>query len=158
MNSACSANSSFSSLSSLVPSIFRETYFGIVSLLVSLLLQDGPKKGLKMSSEAMSIVIIAIRILNNVALLDISMFQESLGCAENKLVFFHLVYQLLSFCTCSETDYGEKGNLLLNELILLIGLYTLQNKKNQEVMNWGKSPAILQQLCTLPFVYFSDTK
>lgn len=122
-------------------------------------MQDGPKKGFKLSSDAMYIVIVAIKILNDVALLDIPMFQESLGSAENKLPFFHLVYQLLTFCTSPETEFGgEKGNQLLNELILLIGLFTLQNHKNQEVVQWGKSPAILQQLCTLQFVYFSDAK
>lgn len=124
-----------------------------------MLLQDGPKKGCKISPEEMSVIAAAIKILNNVALLDLEMFQESLGSPENKLAFFHIVYQLLTLCTVSvESETFSEKTKLLHEAILLVGLYVLKNPKNQELVRWGKSPSILQQLITLPFLYFSDPK
>ena len=36
--------------------------------------------------------------------------------------------------------------------------FTLLNKDNQTVVQSGSRPSILQQLCLLPFQYFSDPK
>merc|ERR1719383_577034 len=47
---------------------------------------------------------------------------------------------------------------LLHEVILAVGYFTLLNKDNQTVVQSGSRPSILQQLCLLPFQYFSDPK
>lgn len=52
----------------------------------------------------------------------------------------------------------ERGQALLHELLLFLGYITLQTERNQEILQWGSSPTILQRLCSLPFVYFSDSK
>lgn len=43
-------------------------------------------------------------------------------------------------------------------MILLIGYFTVLNNDNQIKMELGTPPTILQQLCNLPFNYFSDKK
>ncbi len=102
--------------------------------------------------------------------------QTFLGAEDYQVEMFHLISYLLAYCASPEqqtssdsnnnnpnNNYNlanqlEKKHRLLNELILMIGYYTLQNEKNQEVVQWGKSPTILQRLCYLPFQYFIDTR
>ena len=45
---------------------------------------------------------------------------------------------------------------LLDETVLLTGLFALQDAGNQELLHWGTSPTILQRLSNLPFAYYSD--
>jgi hypothetical protein len=44
---------------------------------------------------------------------------------------------------------------LLNQVILLLGYFCMQNPSNQGMLQWGKSPTLLQRLCSVPFPYFS---
>jgi hypothetical protein len=50
----------------------------------------------------------------------------------------------------------NKFDELLHELILFIGYFSVLNADNQIKMELGTPPTILQQLCNLPFNYFSD--
>lgn len=56
----------------------------------------------------------------------------------------------------SDQQENNSNRLLLNEIILLIGYFTLRNAHNQSVLLWVKSPTILRRLCMLPFSYFHD--
>ena len=46
----------------------------------------------------------------------------------------------------------------LEHLIVLIGLYTLENEENQQRLNWGSGDTLLSRLSSLPFKYFCDEK
>ncbi len=45
---------------------------------------------------------------------------------------------------------------LLNEVLLLAGLYVLLQPANQDVLLWGRSPTILQLLAEVPFAYLVE--
>lgn len=42
---------------------------------------------------------------------------------------------------------------LLNQVLLLIGYFSVQDPSNQAMLTWGRSPSILQRLCSLPEEY-----
>jgi len=42
---------------------------------------------------------------------------------------------------------------LLNQVLLLIGYFCVQHPSNQAMLSWGRSPSILQRLCSLPAEY-----
>lgn len=69
----------------------------------------------------------------------------------------YLFNYLVSYATLDPEKTPEKLKIL-NELILLIGYFCLQNSSNQELLQHSKSPTILERLCGLPFQYFSDIR
>jgi len=72
---------------------------------------------------------------------------------------FHLLSHFLWYCTATQDEESTlKRSKLLHEIILLAGYYSLQNTRAQDLFQWGNSPTILQQLCSLPFQYFSDPR
>jgi len=140
---------------------FKDTQFaGILPLLTSLLLQKGPPRNTKnkdvndIPKAIHPLIFTAIKVINNIAMLDIVFLQVFFGCDDFQVEWYHLLHYLISY-TASGSDNDTK---MLNELILLIGYYTLQNDRNQEILQWGNSPTILQRLCALPFQYFSDAR
>lgn len=172
-------------------SVKSTEFVGIITLLDSLLLYQGSSRAPAASSFAISkdmlvISIKAIRMLNNIANLNLKMFQtlingneEShtdtrLSCNNDKAnelnsrntmsvlqtEFFHLVVFWLSFCTRKQEPSPLESDALLtsllHELILLLGYFMLDNAKNQPIVRMGQYPVILQQLLMLPFPYFSN--
>uniref|UniRef100_A0A0L8H6G3 Uncharacterized protein n=1 Tax=Octopus bimaculoides TaxID=37653 RepID=A0A0L8H6G3_OCTBM len=90
--------------------------------------------------------------LNHIATLDLQVFQQSLGEEGMSLEFRHIASYLVWYSShhlCEE---------LLHEVILCIGNFTVLNSDNQNIVQSGQSPTILQQLCSLPFQYFSDPR
>lgn len=139
---------------------------GLPSLLLTLLMvETGPSPRHKATEAALPqstwlTTILCLKILNNVGRLDLATLQAGLGDPAIRLEFHHALSLLL-------THVGATINLpqpptgldeMLAELLLLIGYYVLQNPANQETMQWGKAPTPLQQLCGLPFRYFSDPR
>ncbi|KAJ0973834.1 hypothetical protein J5N97_015799 [Dioscorea zingiberensis] len=97
-----------------------------------------------------------LKILNNLAILDITLLQSMLARSDLKMEFFHLMSFLLSHCTTKWRAANDQVGLLLLESLLLLGYFALFHPENQEVLRWGKSPTILHKVCDLPFVFFSD--
>ncbi|KAL8529438.1 hypothetical protein ACS0TY_006752 [Phlomoides rotata] len=96
------------------------------------------------------------KVLNNLALIDISFIQKMLAQPDLKMELFHLMSFILSHCTSNWGQSNDKIGTLLLESLSLLGYFALFHPKNQAVLRWGKSPTILHKVCDLPFVFFSD--
>lgn len=100
--------------------------------------------------------------------IDLEFVQVQLGDTF-QTELFHILSHILTYC-CTEvtsivdrSEIGGKGRLiraLLDETVLLIGYFTLMNVKNQEMVQFfnGRSPTLLQRLCSLPIQYFTDPR
>jgi len=96
-----------------------------------------------------------LKFLNQFALLNSSHFQSLLGSDDYQVEVFHLVNFIINYSmVLSQSDSNRCK--LIDETILLLGFYFNENTRNQEILNWGKSPTLLQKLCALPFQYFSE--
>ncbi|CAI9733996.1 phase cyclin A-associated in the endoplasmic reticulum-like isoform X1 [Octopus vulgaris] len=130
---------------------------GIVSLLYGMLLHSGVQgRGdvppAVLPAPTLAVTTAGLRMLNHVATLDLQVFQQSLGEEGMSLEFRHIASYLVWYSShhlCEE---------LLHEVILCIGNFTVLNSDNQNIVQSGQSPTILQQLCSLPFQYFSDPR
>jgi hypothetical protein len=131
---------------------------GIVSMMYGLLHSDSYpyyKNDLilkQLPANVIQILVLGFRMLNQTAFLDINMLQTLLGEESLSLQLRHITSYLLWYCT------QTSANDLLNEIILLIGYFTVLNGENQIKLELGTPPTILQLLSTLPFSYFSDQK
>ncbi|KAK9053808.1 hypothetical protein SSX86_024882 [Deinandra increscens subsp. villosa] len=131
------------------------------SLLTAVLLQANNR----LSSEQGSYVLPSnfeevatgvLKVLNNLAFIDINFIQMMLARPDLKMEFFHLMSYLLSHCTSKWGVATDQTGLLLLESLLLLGYFAMFHPENQAVLRWGKSPTILHKVCDLPFVFFSD--
>ncbi|XP_047337958.1 S phase cyclin A-associated protein in the endoplasmic reticulum-like isoform X2 [Impatiens glandulifera] len=99
-----------------------------------------------------------LKVLNNLALIDITFLQSMLGRPDLKMELFHLMSFLLSYCSSNWRVAVDRIGLLLLESLSLLGYFALFHPNNQAVLRWGKSPTILHKVCDLPFVFFSDAE
>ncbi|XP_066969549.1 calponin homology domain-containing protein DDB_G0272472 isoform X1 [Macrobrachium rosenbergii] len=128
---------------------------GVVSLLYGILLHQGGRSALpqappKLSQTTQALTIAATTLLHNLASLNLIMFQGVLGSEGISLELRHIASYLLWYCSywpCEE---------ILHNVIALVGYYAVNNKENQMVIQSGEVPSVLQQLCNLPWQYFSD--
>ncbi|XP_023529954.1 uncharacterized protein LOC111792645 isoform X1 [Cucurbita pepo subsp. pepo] len=134
---------------------------GLLSLLTAVLLQANNR----LSSEQASYILPSnfedvatgvLKVLNNLAFLDLKFIQRMLARPDLKMEFFHLMSFLLSHCSSKWTTPSDPIGLLLLESLSILGHFALFHPENQEVLRWGKSPTILHKVCDLPFVFFSD--
>ncbi|XP_076067505.1 SCAPER domain-containing protein short spindle 3 isoform X2 [Oratosquilla oratoria] len=131
---------------------------GVVSLLYGLLLHQGaPSRSAalvppQLSSPTHSLTLAGTTMLYNMALLDLNMFQAVLGGEGISLELRHIASYLIWYSShwTSET--------LLHNVITLVGFFTINNRENQMVMQSGEMPSVLQQLCNLPWPYFSEPR
>ncbi|KAK9198686.1 hypothetical protein WN944_013872 [Citrus x changshan-huyou] len=145
----------------LLSAISETGLVSLPSLLTSVLLQANNR----LSSEQALYVLPSnfeeaatgvLKVLNNLALLDITFLQRMLARPDLKMEFFHLMSFLLSHCTNKWKVANDQVGLLLSESLLLLGYFALFHPGNQAVLRWGHSPTILHKVCDLPFVFFSD--
>ena len=68
-----------------------------------------------------------------------------------------MLHYLLSYADAYIDDENVQVDVkeLLNETLLFIGYFCLENETNQTILQRGEN-CILQKLCNLPFVYFMD--
>ncbi|XP_025077165.1 LOW QUALITY PROTEIN: S phase cyclin A-associated protein in the endoplasmic reticulum-like [Pomacea canaliculata] len=130
---------------------------GIVSLLYGMMLYSGaPSRSdvapPELSAQTLAIIISGLRMLNHMALLDLNMLQRTLGEEAMSLEFRHIASYLIWYSShplCED---------LLHEVILCVGYFTVLHPDNQVLLQSGQPPTVLQQLCSLPFQYFSDPR
>ncbi|XP_052180072.1 uncharacterized protein LOC127793270 isoform X2 [Diospyros lotus] len=131
------------------------------SLLTAVLLQANNRLSSDQASHVLpsnfeEVATGVLKVLNNLALIDITFTQRMLARPDLKMEFFHLMSFLLSHCTNKWRVATDQAGLLLLESLLLLGYFALFHPENQAVLRWGKSPTILHKVCDLPFVFFSD--
>ncbi|KAF5734128.1 hypothetical protein HS088_TW16G00570 [Tripterygium wilfordii] len=132
----------------------------LLSLLTAVLLQANNKSSEQAScilpSNFEEVATGVLKVLNNLALWDITFIQRTLARPDLKMEFFHLMSFLLSHCTSKWKVATDQVGFLMLESLLLLGHFALFHPENQAVLRWGKSPTILHKVCDLPFVFFSD--
>ncbi|XP_033749375.1 S phase cyclin A-associated protein in the endoplasmic reticulum-like isoform X2 [Pecten maximus] len=130
---------------------------GIVSLLYGMLLHSGaPSRSDSSPPEfpqhTMAVALTGLRMLNNMATLDLRMLQKTLGDEGMSLEFRHIASYLMWYCSHHTSED------ILHEVIQCVGYFTVLCPDNQVVIQSGQPPTILQQMCSLPFQYFSDPR
>ncbi|XP_028552604.1 uncharacterized protein LOC110098123 isoform X2 [Dendrobium catenatum] len=133
----------------------------LTSLLTAVLLQANSRLSSDLASYVLpsnfeEVAIGVLKVLNNLACLDISLLQKMLARSDLRMEFFHLMSFLLSHCTSRWKSTNDQVGFLLLESLLLLGYFSLFHAGNQAVLRWGKTPTILHKICDLPFVFFSD--
>lgn len=150
-------------VSFLLSAVSETGLVSLPSLLTAVLLQANNKS----SSEQASFILPSnfeevatgvLKVLNNVALLDLAFLQRMLAMPDLKMEIFHLMGFLLSHCASRWKAPNDQVGLLMLESLSLLGHFALFHPGNQAVLRWGKSPTptILHKVCDLPFVFFSD--
>eukprot|EP01017_Pseudomicrothorax_dubius_P034748 TRINITY_DN4795_c0_g3_i1.p1 TRINITY_DN4795_c0_g3~~TRINITY_DN4795_c0_g3_i1.p1 ORF type:complete len:268 (+),score=52.50 TRINITY_DN4795_c0_g3_i1:67-870(+) len=139
--------------------VLEETeLIGIATLLLSVLLADGGHQpNIKPPQTVLALATVAIKFVNNLCRVDPRLVQRILGAD----AFVDQVYHLFNFLVCYARDHFDAGGSnvqsLLNETLLLIGFFALENERHQEVLARG-TPPLLRKLATVPWAYFSDEK
>nr|CAB3265886.1 S phase cyclin A-associated protein in the endoplasmic reticulum-like [Phallusia mammillata] len=148
----------------LLPTLQHTELMGIVSVLYGLLLHGAPERPTTLRSAAedeqrasiqpqtLNVALAVMKVLNAVAEMDLRLLQASLGAEGVSLEYRHICTYLLWYCV-----QGEHTELL-HEVIVSVGHFTLDNRNNQNIVDSGAQPTVLQQLCLLPFAYFSSAK
>lgn len=145
----------------LLSAISETGLVSLPSLLTAVLLQSNNR----LSSEQGSYVLPSnfeevatgvLKVLNNLALMDITFMQKMLARPDLKMEFFHIMSFLLTHCTNNWKVATDLVGLLLLESLLLLSYFSLFHLGNQAVLRWGKSPTILHKVCDLPFAFFSN--
>lgn len=142
---------------SLVSETMKKTEaFGLVALMYSLLHQGNSTRispsPLPLADSTVALLTQAMKTLNILALIDLTTYQSTIAGEGTSLQYRSIISYLLRY-TCIE-NHEE----LLHEVILSLGHFTALNDENQVFIQSGRAPLLLQQLCTLPFKYFSDPK
>ncbi|XP_020104895.1 calponin homology domain-containing protein DDB_G0272472-like isoform X2 [Ananas comosus] len=136
----------------ILSAIAETSLVSLPSLLTAVLLQANNK----LSSEQASYILPSnfeevatgvLKILNNLAILDITLLQSMLARSDLQMEFFHLISFLLTHCTNKWKAANDQVGLLLLESLLLLGYFALFHPGNQAVLRWGKSPTILHKSC-----------
>ncbi|MCO5606287.1 hypothetical protein L7F22_060474 [Adiantum nelumboides] len=149
------------SITFLVSAISETGLVGLPSLLTAVLLQTNPRSTPEQAAAVLppnfeEVATCVLKVLNNLARLDLGLVQSLLAMPDLQMEFFHLVSFLLSHCTCKWRNSTDQVASLLLETLLLLGYFALLHPGNQAVLRWGKSPTILHKICDLPFAFFSD--
>jgi len=130
---------------------------GTVELLYGMLLHQGtPSRSgnvipPKLPSSTLNVVISSARLLHKIIRQHLLMVQNVLSQEGISLEFRHIISYLLWYCQA----YDEVE--LMHEAIILVGYFAANHSDNQTMVQSGHQPSVLQQLCNLPFPYFSQT-
>ncbi|XP_021733923.1 uncharacterized protein LOC110700659 [Chenopodium quinoa] len=131
------------------------------SLLTAVLLQANNRLSSEQGSYVLptnfeEVATFVLKVLNNLALTDITFMQQMLAMPDLKMEFFHIMGFLLTHCTNNWKVASDQVGMLLLESLMLLGYFSLFHPGNQAVLRWGNTPTILHKVCDLPIAFFSD--
>lgn len=132
---------------------------GTVSMLYGILLHQGvPSRGdencqspPKLPAHTIQVVIATSQLLYRMVKQHLTMVQDVLGQEGISLEFRHIASYLLWYC-----QHHSEEKELLHLIIVLVGYFAAKHFDNQTIVQSGHQPSVLQQLCNLPFPYFSQ--
>lgn len=131
----------------------RTELLGAVSILYGSIVldhnSDGSSSGITLTPESERTAMLILQAINNAALIDRALVQQILSAEL-------ICAQFRSVIACLLTSNVPDN--IKHEAILAVGYFVLENDENQLKITQGEQPTILQQLCMLPFKYFSDQK
>ncbi|XP_077988787.1 S phase cyclin A-associated protein in the endoplasmic reticulum-like [Glandiceps talaboti] len=134
-------------------------FAGIVSMLYGILLHGGaPARSdnvtpPELPEHTLCVVNMGLKMLNTFAVMDLKLLQSVLGEEGISLEFRHIATYLIWYCS-----QWRQNEDLCHEVMLIVGYFTVLNQDNQFIVQSGRTPTLLQQLCSLPFQYFSDPR
>ncbi|XP_070541829.1 S phase cyclin A-associated protein in the endoplasmic reticulum-like isoform X2 [Ptychodera flava] len=138
----------------------KSTQFaGIISMLYGILLHGGApsRKGSivppELPEHTLRVVNTGLRMMNTFAVIDLKMLQSVLGEEGISLEFRHIATYLIWYCS-----HWTQNEELCHEVMLIVGYFTVLDHDNQLIVQSGNTPTLLQQLCSLPFQYFSNPR
>lgn len=127
--------------------------------------KDNEAVPLKLSSHTLNVVAATARLLHRMVRQHLTAVQEVLGQEGISLEFRHIASYLLWYCQAAnnagnQLSENDKDNAqlreLLHEVIALVGYFAARHQDNQTIVQSGHRPSVLEQLCNLPFPYFSQ--
>ena len=134
--------------------------FGLIQLLSILLLSNGPlrpNEKVKVKQQQQIVIsasLLAIKIINNVCRIDLSLIQNLVAQNINQEQIQHVILYIICY-SLEYLDTLDEIKELLHEVLLLTSYLSLQNERFQNVVSKGEM-TIIQQICQLPFSYFSE--
>uniref|UniRef100_A0A914XVD8 Uncharacterized protein n=1 Tax=Plectus sambesii TaxID=2011161 RepID=A0A914XVD8_9BILA len=108
----------------------------------------------ELSSQLLHIVNQTLRLFNTLALVDKTLLEDCLKDEEMVVMLTHSFAVLLTWL-CRMTDM-DAMDLLLPRLLVAVGHFAAVSQRAQALTVLGGQHSIVQQLCVLPFRYFSD--
>ena len=134
--------------------------FGLIQLLSILLLSNGPlrpneKVKIKQQQQiVISASLLAIKIINNICRIDLNLIQNLVSQTINQEQIQHVILYIICY-SLEYLDTLDEIKELLHEVLLLTSYLSLQNERFQNLVSKGEM-TIIQQVCQLPFSYFSE--
>ena len=134
--------------------------FGLIQLLSILLLSNGPlrpnqKVKIKQQQQiVISASLLSIKIINNICRIDLNLVQNLMAQPINQEQIQHVILYIICY-SLEYLDTLDEIKELLHEVLLLISYLSLQNERFQNLVSKGEM-TIIQQICQLPFSYFSE--
>ena len=134
--------------------------FGLIQLLSILLLSNGPlrpneKVKIKQQQQiVISASLLSIKIINNICRIDLNLVQNLMAQIINQEQIQHVILYIICY-SLEYLDTLDEIKELLHEVLLLTSYLSLQNERFQNLVSKGEM-TIIQQICQLPFSYFSE--
>ncbi len=134
--------------------------FGLIQLLSILLLSNGPlrpneKVKIKQQQQiVISASLLSIKIINNICRIDLNLVQNLMAQTINQEQIQHVILYIICY-SLEYLDTLDEIKELLHEVLLLTSYLSLQNERFQNLVSKGEM-TIIQQICQLPFSYFSE--
>ena len=134
--------------------------FGLIQFLSILLLSNGPlrpneKVKIKQQQQiVISASLLAIKIINNICRIDLTLIQNLVAQNINQEQIQHVILYIICY-SLEYLDTLDEIKELLHEVLLLTSYLSVQNERFQNLVSKGEM-TIIQQICQLPFSYFSE--
>lgn len=98
---------------------------------------------------------VGIKTLNNIARLNLKLFQQKMSHIQYKQESHMIMVQLINYCK-ENCQKSEDIKDLLNEVILMIGYYCVLDQPNQDSLSGLSSNSIIHSLCNFPSQYYLE--
>lgn len=139
--------------------VIKETeLFGLIHLISQMIFGEGVclTSNKLLPQTIISFLMVGIKTLNNLARLSLSLFQSIMNRPQNRQETHMIMQSLVRYCK-QNIEQSQDLRDLLNEVILMIGYYSVLNPDNQNsLVGPMKSISLLHNLTQMPPQYYMD--